>query len=164
MKRRLTEHGHAQPCSTIELMSQEPAPEVQDVPVTALNWQDPPANRWAFWHVGDLLPTYRVPRGDGIPRPLPAAAGGQASSAAPGRPDLLSVPVTRMDRTPGPPLTGTVGDVLDDTYTDAYLVLQDGALVTEWYGPLGAPDRPHALSPSKGRERDRKAALAFAPP
>ena len=112
-------------------MSQEPAPEVQGVPVTALNWQDPPANRWAFWHVGDLLPTYRVPRGDGAPRPLPAAAA---------RPDLLAVPVTRMDRTPG-----TVGDVLGDTYTDAYLVLQDGALVTEWYGPLGAPDRPHAL-------------------
>ena len=112
-------------------MSQEPAPEVQGVPVTALNWQDPPANRWAFWHVGDLLPTYRVPRGDGAPRPLPAAAA---------RPDLLAVPVTRMDRTPG-----TVGDVLGDTYTDAYLVLQDGALITEWYGPLGAPDRPHAL-------------------
>ena len=49
-------------------MSQEPAPEVQGVPVTALNWQDPPANRWAFWHVGDLLPTYRVSRGDGQAR------------------------------------------------------------------------------------------------
>ena len=73
-------------------MSQEPAPEVQGVPVTARNWQDAPANRWAFWHVGDLLPTYRVPRGDGQARPLPAA---------PGRPDLLSVPVTRMDRTAG---------------------------------------------------------------
>jgi len=117
-------------------MSQEPAPEVQGVPVTARNWQDPPVNRWAFWHVGDLLPTYRVPRGDGAPRPLPAAAA---------RPDLLSVPVTRMDRTPGASSASTVGDVLADTYTDAYLVLQDGALVTEWYGPLGAPDRPHAL-------------------
>ena len=116
-------------------MSQEPAPEVQGVPVTALNWQDPPANRWAFWHVGDLLPAYRVPRGDGTPRPLPAAA----------RPDLLSVPVTRMDRASGPPVTSTVGDVFGDTYTDAYLVLQDRQLVTEWYGPLGAPDRPHAL-------------------
>jgi hypothetical protein len=66
-----------------EPVSQEPDPEVQDVPVTALNWQDPPASRWAFWHVGDILPTYRVPRGDGAPRPLPAAAA---------RPDLLSVP------------------------------------------------------------------------
>ena len=117
-------------------MSQEPAPEVQGVPVTALNWQDPPANRWAFWHVGELLPTYRVPRGDGAPRPLPAAAA---------RPDLLSVPVTRMDRTPGASSASTVGDVLADTYTDAYLVLQDGQLVTEWYGPLGAPDPTHAL-------------------
>jgi hypothetical protein len=117
-------------------MSQEPAPEVQGAPVTALNWQDPPANRWAFWHVGDILPTYRVPRGDDTPRPLPAAAA---------RPDLLSVPVTRMERTPGASPASTVGDVLADTYTDAYLVLQDGALVTEWYGPLGAPDRPHAL-------------------
>jgi CubicO group peptidase (beta-lactamase class C family) len=112
-------------------VSQEPAPEVQGTPVTARNWQDPPFNRWAFWHVGDILPTYRVPRGDGLVRPLPAGAG---------RPDLTAVPVTRMDGTPG-----TVGDVLDDTYTDAYLVLQDGELITEWYGPLGAPDRPHAL-------------------
>src|SRR5690242_127183 len=117
-------------------MTQEPARQVQGVPVTARNWQDPPVNRWAFWHVGDLLPTYRVPRGDGAPRPLPAADA---------RPDLLSVPVTRMDRTPGASSASTVGDVLADTYTDAYLVLQDGALVTEWYGPLGAPDRPHAL-------------------
>ena len=39
----------------------------------------------------------------------------------------------------------TVGEVLDGTFTDAYAVLQDGELVTEWYGPLGAPDRPHAL-------------------
>ncbi|HEY3649409.1 MAG TPA: serine hydrolase [Streptosporangiaceae bacterium] len=117
-------------------MSQEPAPEVQGVPVTALTWQEPPANRWAFWHVGDILPTYRVPRGGAAPRSLPAADA---------RPDLLSVPVTRMERTPGAPSASTVGDVLGDTYTDAYLVLQDGALVTEWYGPLGAADRPHAL-------------------
>src|SRR6266581_1432319 len=117
-------------------MSQEPAPEVQGVPVTAFNWQDPPANRWAFWHVGDLLPTYRVPRGDGQVRPLPPAGG---------QPDLLAVPVTRMDRTGGAPAASTVGDVLGDTYTDAYLVLQDGQLVTEWYGPLGAPERTHAL-------------------
>ena len=73
-------------------MSQEPDPEVQGTPVTARNWQDPPFNRWAFWHVGDILPTYRVPRGDGQVRPLPAASG---------QPDLLAVPVTRMDRTGG---------------------------------------------------------------
>jgi CubicO group peptidase (beta-lactamase class C family) len=112
-------------------MSQEPAPEGQGPPVTALNWQEPPGNRWAFWHVADILPTYLVARGDGPVRPLPP------SDQAAG---LLEVPVTRAD---GP--ATTVGEVLDDTYTDAYLVLQDGKLVTEWYGPLGTPDRPHAL-------------------
>src|SRR5207237_7988462 len=54
--------------------------------------------------------------------------------------DLLTVPVARAGGS-----ATTVGEVLDDTYTDAYLVLQDGKLVTEWYGPLGAQDRPHAL-------------------
>src|SRR5487761_1292028 len=112
-------------------MSQEPDPEVQGVPVTARNWQDPPGNRWAYWHVGEILPTFRVSRGDGPPRELPGPDN---------RPDLLAVPVTRADGS-----AGTVGEVLADTFTDAYLVLQDGELVAEWYGPLGAPDRPHAL-------------------
>src|SRR6266700_883299 len=116
-------------------MPQEPGPEVQGVPVTARNWQDPPANRWAFWHVSEILPTYRVSRGDGPVRALPPAL-----PAADDGGGLLAVPVARADRSPG-----TVGEVLTDTFTDAYLVLQDGQLVTEWYGPLGAPDRPHAL-------------------
>jgi CubicO group peptidase (beta-lactamase class C family) len=115
-------------------MPQEPDPEVQGVPVTARNWQDPPFNRWAFWHVGEILPTYRVPRGDGLVRDLPP------SVPAVDRVGLLAVPVTRADRSPG-----TVGEVLTGTFTDAYLVLQDGELVTEWYDPEGAPDRPHAL-------------------
>ena len=117
-------------------MSQEPDPEVPEVPVTARNWQDPPFNRWAYWHVGDILPTYRVSRGDGPPRELPRSAATDHGAAS----DLLAVAVTRADGS-----AGTVGEVLADTFTDAYLVLQDGELVIEWYGPLGAPDRPHAL-------------------
>ena len=31
------------------------------------------------------------------------------------------------------------------TYTDAYVVLQDGELVAEWYAPEGAPERTHAV-------------------
>src|SRR6266702_8118852 len=115
-------------------MPQEPGPEVQGAPVTVRNWQDPPANRWAFWHVGEILPTYRVPRGGDPVRALPP------SPAANGRTGLRAVPVARVDGS-----RGTMGDVLAGTFTDAYLVLQDGELVTEWYGPLGAPDRPHAL-------------------
>src|SRR5215469_5518206 len=65
------------------------------------------------------------------------------SPAAPGRPaafDLSRVGLTRADGTPA-----TVGDVLADTFTDAYVVLHDGELVAEWYGPEGAADRPHAV-------------------
>lgn len=115
-------------------MPQEPDPEVQGVPVTARNWQDPPVNRWAYWHVTEILPTYQVPRGDGPARDLPAADDRRPAG------DLLAVPVTRADAS-----AGTVAEVMADTYTDAYLVLQDGELVAEWYGPLGGPDRPHAL-------------------
>ncbi len=112
-------------------MSLERDPGAEGVPVTASNWQDPPFNRWAFWHVGEILPTYRVPRGDEPARPLPAAAAA---------PDLLAVAVTRVDGSPGP-----AGEILEGTFTDAYVVLQDGQVVAEWYGPLGAPDRAHAL-------------------
>jgi len=50
------------------------------------------------------------------------------------------VELTRVDGS-----AATVGEVLDDTYTDAYAVLQDGELVTEWYGELGAPELGHLL-------------------
>ncbi len=95
--------------------------------VTAQNWQDPPFNRWAFWHARDILPTYRVPHG--ATRALPVSPA-----------DITPIQVIRVGGSPG-----TVAEVLADTYTDAYLVLQDGALAAEWYGPLGAQDLPHAL-------------------
>jgi len=99
--------------------------------VTARNWQDPPFNRWAYWHVGEILPTYRVSRGGGPARALLRPAVGA---------DLLAIRLTRADGS-----AGTVADVLAGTFTDAYAVLQDGELAAEWYGPQGAPDRPHAL-------------------
>jgi CubicO group peptidase (beta-lactamase class C family) len=112
-------------------MAPERGPEIQGVPVTGSNWQDPPFNRWAYWHVSEFLPTYTVSRGSGPVRPLPPWTGSL---------DVTSVAVTRLDGA-----EATLAGVLDDTYTDAYLVLQDGALVTEWYGPGGGPDQPHAL-------------------
>jgi len=52
-------------------MSLESGPEAQGAPVTARNWQDPPFNRWAYWHVAEILPTYLVSRGRGPARGLP---------------------------------------------------------------------------------------------
>jgi CubicO group peptidase (beta-lactamase class C family) len=99
--------------------------------VTAANWQDPPFNRWGYWHVREILPTQLVSRGDGPIRGLPARSATT---------DIGSIELTRIDGSPG-----TVAEVLDDSFTDAYVVLQDGELVTEWYGEFGAPNRPHAL-------------------
>jgi CubicO group peptidase (beta-lactamase class C family) len=113
----------------MQLVSAVGGSQVQGV-VTPANWQEPPFNRWAYWHVPEILPTYRVERGDGPPRELPAAVAA----------DVLAVELTRADGS-----RGTVGEVLADTFTDAYVVLHDGQLVTEWYGPSGAPDRTHAL-------------------
>jgi CubicO group peptidase (beta-lactamase class C family) len=118
-------------------MSVEGGPQIQGASVTASNWQDPPFNRWAYWHVREILPTYRVSRGDGPARELPWRPPSAASAAAA---DLLAVGLTRADGS-----AGTMGGVLADTFTDAYAVLQDGELVTEWYGPQGGPDRTHAL-------------------
>jgi CubicO group peptidase (beta-lactamase class C family) len=106
------------------------ADPVTGASVNADNWQQPPFNRWAYWHVDQILPTQPVPRGPGPARPLPAATAI----------DPLQVNLVRSDGEPA-----TVGQVLADTYTDAYVVLQDGELVTEWYGAQGAADRPHAL-------------------
>jgi CubicO group peptidase (beta-lactamase class C family) len=103
-------------------------PDQEGVSVTAQNWQDPPFNRWGFWHARDILPTHRVPHGPRM-RALPESPA-----------DVTPIQVIRASGA-----AGTVGEVLAGTFTDAYLVLQDGALVTEWYGPLGADDLPHAL-------------------
>ena len=112
-------------------MPLEGAPQVQGAPATAENWQEPPFNRWAYWHIREILPTYLVSRGAGPARGLPASAATA---------DLLGIGLTRIDGS-----AGTVGAVFEDTFTDAYVVLKDGELVSEWYGPEGAPDRPHAL-------------------
>ncbi len=115
-------------------MSLEGGPPALGSAVTAGNWQDPPFNRWAYWHVREILPTYLVSRGTGRTRIL-----GEAGMPAPAF-DLLDVDLARIDGSPG-----TVAEVFADTFTDAYVVLHDGELVAEWYGPEGARDRPHAL-------------------
>ncbi|MGW5238745.1 serine hydrolase domain-containing protein [Monashia sp. NPDC004114] len=103
----------------------------RDASTTPTNWQEPPQNRWSFWHVRELLPTQRVSRGAGPVRELPRA---------PADAELLSIEVVLHDRS-----TATVGDVLARTFTDAYAVAQGGVVVAEGYAPTGGPSQPHAL-------------------
>ena len=53
---------------------------------------------------------------------------------------MPAVEVTRVDGS-----RATVADVLADTFTDAYAVLQDGSLVAEAYHPTGGPHQTHAV-------------------
>jgi CubicO group peptidase (beta-lactamase class C family) len=103
----------------------------RDPSTTSANWQESPHNRWSFWHVRELLPTQRVSRGDGPPRPLPRGSSGS---------DVLAVDVTLPDRS-----SATVGDVFARTYTDAYAVAHRGVVVAEGYAPTGGPAKTHAV-------------------
>jgi len=96
--------------------------------VTLENWQQAPYNRWAFQHVRELIPTARIPRGDGPVWDLPRAER-----------DLMEVPLAIRSG------TLTVGQVLDRTYTDGFLVIHQGRIVTERYFNGLRPGTPHLL-------------------
>jgi CubicO group peptidase (beta-lactamase class C family) len=95
--------------------------------VTLANWQDPPFNRWGFLHVRELIPTARIRRGD-RPWRLPRAER-----------DLSGI---RFGTDDG---ELTVGELLASTYTDGFLVLHRGRIVTEQYFNGLGPDVPHLL-------------------
>jgi CubicO group peptidase (beta-lactamase class C family) len=96
--------------------------------VTLENWQRPPYNRWAFQHVRELIPTAAIPRGDGPVWELEREER-----------DLNGIRFTTQDG------ELTVGGLLDGTYTDGFLVLHQGRIVTEHYRNGLRPATPHLL-------------------
>ena len=101
--------------------SEMPLPIMQGSPpsliVPNMDWDRPPWNRWAFQHIREILPTAEVWRGTGPVRELPR-----------GTRDLDSLAVRGV----GSEAT-TLAGLLDDTYTDGFLVLKNGAIVYERY-------------------------------
>jgi hypothetical protein len=91
------------------------------VPLDA--WQVGPWNRWAYMHVGELIPTVPVPREDGRHWELGAATAD---------------------------LDDLVGPLLETAYVDGLAVLHDGALVLERYPGAMGPETLH-LSQSVGK-------------
>ena len=83
-------------------------------------WQEGPHNRWTFAHLGELLPTASVTRR------FPAAPAGATE-----RLSSLAVPRLRQR--------------LEETYTDAFLVLQRNEVIAEYYRPGFAPDDLHLV-------------------
>jgi CubicO group peptidase (beta-lactamase class C family) len=85
--------------------------------VPATDWDRAPWNRWSFQHVREILPTVEVPRGTGPTRQLPRAER-----------DLDDLEVTGLESE-----TVTLSAFLDQTFTDGFIVLSDGAIVYERY-------------------------------
>jgi CubicO group peptidase (beta-lactamase class C family) len=115
--------GYAQP------MLMQGAPPPEHLRVTLANWQDPPYNRWAFSHLRELVPTQRISRGPG---PVPPLVSEHRS--------LGEVPVRRVSGE-----EADVDHVLDDTYTDAVVVLHGGQVVLERYWGETEPETPHLV-------------------
>jgi CubicO group peptidase (beta-lactamase class C family) len=99
--------------------SETPPPIMAGAPPTLIvpkiDWDRPPWNRWAFQHIRELLPTAEVWRGAGPVKPLPRAER-----------DLDGIAVESS-------IEGmtTLTGLLDETFTDGFLVLKDGAIVYE---------------------------------
>src|ERR1700722_11600848 len=96
--------------------------------VTLGNWQEPPFNRWAFQHLRELIPTVRISRGAGPARRLPRAER-----------DLSGLAFRSGER------ALTIGEMLAESYTDGFLVLPRGRIVTEQYFNGMTADTPHLL-------------------
>ncbi len=101
--------------------------------VTLDNWSDAPYNRWSFLNLDEVIPTARV-------------ATGAPAPAWPRRDDnLLALRTPRHDGLGGVQAWGTVGEVLDDTWTDGFAVLHRGTMVAEEYRGEMAPETRHLL-------------------
>jgi CubicO group peptidase (beta-lactamase class C family) len=102
-------------------------PPVGDALVTLANWQDPPFNRWAFQHLRELVPNARIARAATV-RELPRDPQ-----------ELGGIEFTLGGE------THTVEEMLNATYTDGFLVLHRGRIVTERYFNGLSPDRTHLI-------------------
>lgn len=82
-----------------------------------MDWDRPPWNRWSFQNIRQILPTAEVWRGDGPVRELPRDARDL---------DGLEVESVAGGKT-------TLAGLLDETYTDGFIVIRNGAIIHERY-------------------------------
>ena len=101
--------------------SDTPLPIMQGSPPSLIppkmEWDRPPWNRWAFQHVREILPTEEVWRGNGIVREFSR-----------NEQNLDGLPVINSAGA-----STTLAGFLDETFTDGFLVLKNGAIAYERY-------------------------------
>ena len=112
---------------TQNLMRGFPPPAAAQVVIA--NMQEGPFNRWAFRNMRRLLPSANVWRGDGQTSELPVSP--------------VHLDDVEFESAGGGTLS--VGAVLDRGYTDGWVVLHEGAIVSERYAAGVEPNEPHLL-------------------
>jgi CubicO group peptidase (beta-lactamase class C family) len=103
-------------------------PPTPDAQVTLANWRKPPHNHWAFQHVRELVPSADIANDPGTVRALPAAPV-----------DLSGVQV------PDGGVALPFNAFMEQTDTDALVVLHRGQLVYEHYANGMTEQTPHIL-------------------
>ena len=101
-----------------------------DDPITTLNWGIAPNNRWSFQYMQALFPTCRLGRGTAAPFEYAVAEQ-----------DLHDIAYTCVSGE-----AGTVKQMIDDSYTDSFLVVKSGAIVTEQYFNNMTADTLHLMN------------------
>jgi CubicO group peptidase (beta-lactamase class C family) len=113
------------PPTAAELRLMEGSPPPADRLVTLENWLLAPFNRWSLQHLGELMPSARIARGEHV-RALPRAErelGDLSFEHDGGR--------------------WTIDEWLAATATDGFLVLRGGEIVTERYANGMTPETRH---------------------
>jgi CubicO group peptidase (beta-lactamase class C family) len=103
-------------------------PPTPDAQVTLANWRKAPHNRWAFQHVRELVPSADIANDPGAVRALPLAPV-----------DLSGIQV------PDGGAALPFNAFMEQTDTDALVVLHRGKLVYEHYANGMTADTPHIL-------------------
>lgn len=99
-------------------------------PLTADNWGFPPYNRQSFQRVQSLFPTARIARGAG-----PVHEFGYDLR------DLLDISYTGVEGE-----SRSVQQMLDDTFTDSFLIAKNNVILTESYFNNMGADSHHLLN------------------
>ncbi len=115
------------PATAEELGLMRGTPPADERLVTLENWLLPPFNRWSLQHLREIVPTATIAAAE-APEPLPRAER------------TLDGVAYEVDGD-----AWTVGEMLEATYTDGFLVLHRGEVVTERYANGFDPGGTHAM-------------------
>ena len=115
------------PATADELRLMQGTPPTGEQLVTLENWLLPPFNRWSLQHLREVVPTAPIAAAE-APEPLPRAER-----------SLDPIAYDVGDE------TWTVGEMLDATYTDGFLVLHGGEIIAERYANGFGPRGTHVM-------------------